>query len=98
MSKLRVGIVGVGKISGTYLKNLTGPFSDRVELTALADLISERSNEAAINRRIMPSQFGRERSEMISHSEFKRDSAEVHYSLFDSAAAAQRRYFRILRV
>ena len=47
MKKLKVGIVGIGKISGIYLKNLTGVFSDVVEVTALADLVPERATEAA---------------------------------------------------
>ncbi|TVR59343.1 MAG: gfo/Idh/MocA family oxidoreductase [Spirochaetaceae bacterium] len=47
MKKLKVGIVGIGKISGIYLENLTGMFSDAVEVTALADLVPERATEAA---------------------------------------------------
>lgn len=47
MEKLRVGIVGIGKISGIYLDNLTGMFSDRVEVVAAADLIKERAEEVA---------------------------------------------------
>lgn len=45
--KLRVGVVGIGKISGIYLKNLTTLFSDVVEVTALADLASDRAEAAA---------------------------------------------------
>lgn len=47
MKKLRVGIVGIGKISGIYLQNLTGMFADRVSVVAVADLIKERAEEAA---------------------------------------------------
>ncbi len=47
MAKLRVGIVGIGKISGIYLQNLTGMFADRVSVVAVADLVGERSQEAA---------------------------------------------------
>ncbi|MFA6504705.1 MAG: Gfo/Idh/MocA family oxidoreductase [Treponemataceae bacterium] len=47
MSKLGVGIVGIGKISGIYIQNLTGMHADRVSLTAVADLITERAEEVA---------------------------------------------------
>ncbi len=47
MNKLRVGIVGVGKISGIYLDNLTKMFRDRVEVVGCADAIAERVAEAA---------------------------------------------------
>jgi predicted dehydrogenase len=47
MKKLRVGIVGKGKISGIYLQNLTGMFADRVKVTAVADLVAARAQEAA---------------------------------------------------
>ncbi|MBU8914105.1 MAG: Gfo/Idh/MocA family oxidoreductase [Spirochaetales bacterium] len=46
MERLRVGIVGVGNISGIYLKNLTTKFSDRVELLGCADAIPERAARA----------------------------------------------------
>ncbi len=47
MSKLRVGIVGVGKISEIYLDNLTNMFSERVEVAGCADAIADRATEAA---------------------------------------------------
>ncbi|MDI9498862.1 MAG: Gfo/Idh/MocA family oxidoreductase [Bacillota bacterium] len=43
---LRVGFVGVGDISGIYLKNLTQRFRD-IEVRAVCDLIPERSQKAA---------------------------------------------------
>ncbi len=46
MRKIKVGIVGCGCISGIYLTNLTGMFSDRVEVVAVCDLIPERALEA----------------------------------------------------
>jgi predicted dehydrogenase len=48
MAKQRIGIVGLGKISGIYLDNLTGNgmFSKRVTVTAVTDLIEERVNAA----------------------------------------------------
>ena len=46
MEKLRVGIIGIGKISGIYLQNLTTLFSDMVSVTAVADLIRERADQA----------------------------------------------------
>lgn len=47
MKKLRVGIIGVGKISGIYLQNLTGIFSDSVTVVAIADLINDRAEVTA---------------------------------------------------
>ena len=47
MKRLRVGIIGIGNISTIYLKNLTGVFSNRVELLGCADIIPERAAEAA---------------------------------------------------
>ena len=52
MKKLRVGIVGIGKISGIYLQNLTGMFADRVSVTAVSDLIKERAEEAATTYKV----------------------------------------------
>ena len=43
----RIGIVGIGNISGIYLNNLTGMFGKRVKLTAVADIIFERAEKAA---------------------------------------------------
>ncbi|MDR0376357.1 MAG: Gfo/Idh/MocA family oxidoreductase [Spirochaetaceae bacterium] len=43
----RIGIVGIGNISGIYLKNLTGMFKDRVKLSAVTDFIPERAAQAA---------------------------------------------------
>ena len=45
MKKLRVGIVGLGKISGIYLDNLTKVFNDVVELVGVVDLIEARVKE-----------------------------------------------------
>lgn len=42
MKKLRVGIIGLGKISGIYLENLTKMFSNTVELVGVVDLVAER--------------------------------------------------------
>ncbi|MDR2069617.1 MAG: Gfo/Idh/MocA family oxidoreductase [Spirochaetaceae bacterium] len=42
MDQQRIGIIGLGKISGIYLKNLTGRFHRRVRVTAVTDLIRER--------------------------------------------------------
>ena len=43
----RIGIAGIGKISGIYLDNLTGMFGKRVKLTAVADIVAERAEQAA---------------------------------------------------
>jgi predicted dehydrogenase len=47
MQKLRAGIIGVGNISGIYLKNLTSVFSNRVELLGCADVLPDRAAAAA---------------------------------------------------
>jgi predicted dehydrogenase len=47
MKKLRIGIAGIGKISGIYLKNLTGMFGKRVKLAAVTDMIAGRAEQAA---------------------------------------------------
>ena len=44
---LKAGMVGVGCISGIYLKNFTEVFRD-VELVALCDLIRSRAEEAQL--------------------------------------------------
>jgi predicted dehydrogenase len=44
---MKVGIVGVGAISGIYLTNLTSVFSRSITVTALSDLDGERANAAA---------------------------------------------------
>lgn len=46
MKKTGIGFVGVGCISGIYLKNITEVFRD-IELVGVCDLIPERSKEAA---------------------------------------------------
>jgi predicted dehydrogenase len=47
MEKMRIGIAGIGKISGIYLKNLTGMFGRRVALSAVTDIVTERAVQAA---------------------------------------------------
>jgi len=43
----RIGIIGIGNISGIYLKNLTEMFGGRVKVTASADIIFDRAKQAA---------------------------------------------------
>ncbi len=43
---MNVGMVGVGCISGIYLKNLHGMFKDQLRLVAVCDLIRERAENA----------------------------------------------------
>ncbi|MCL2880299.1 MAG: Gfo/Idh/MocA family oxidoreductase [Treponema sp.] len=43
----RIGIVGIGKISGIYLANLSGMFGKRIKLSGVTDLIPARSEKAA---------------------------------------------------
>ena len=47
MSVQRIGIAGIGKISGIYLSNLTGMFGKRVKVTSVTDLFEERAAKAA---------------------------------------------------
>jgi predicted dehydrogenase len=47
MSVQRIGIVGIGNISGIYLENLNGMFGKRVKVTAITDLIHERAAKAS---------------------------------------------------
>ncbi|MCL2002849.1 MAG: Gfo/Idh/MocA family oxidoreductase [Oscillospiraceae bacterium] len=43
----RVGILGCGDISGIYMKNLKGMFSDRLEIAGICDLLSEKAQGRA---------------------------------------------------
>ncbi|MDD5602452.1 MAG: Gfo/Idh/MocA family oxidoreductase [Eubacteriales bacterium] len=47
MKKAGVGIVGCGKISGIYFKNLKQCFGDLVEIVSCADLVRERAEAKA---------------------------------------------------
>ncbi len=46
MDRLRVGIIGIGNISGIYLKNLIKMFGRRIELLGCADIEAERAHTA----------------------------------------------------
>jgi len=43
----RIGIAGIGNISGIYLRNLTEMFGRRVKLAAAADIVRTRADKAA---------------------------------------------------
>jgi len=43
----RIGIAGIGKISGAYFGNLAGANNKKVKITAVADIITERAEKAA---------------------------------------------------
>ncbi|MEA4824978.1 MAG: Gfo/Idh/MocA family oxidoreductase [Clostridiaceae bacterium] len=45
MKKIRIGFVGVGNISGIYLKNITGLFRE-IEVIGVCDLIREKAEKA----------------------------------------------------
>ena len=45
MGKVKIGMVGVGAISGIYLENITNTFGE-LELWAVCDLIKERAEQA----------------------------------------------------
>ena len=46
MSKIKIGFVGVGTISGIYLKNIRDMFAE-IEVAGLCDLVKERAENAA---------------------------------------------------
>jgi predicted dehydrogenase len=48
----RIGIAGIGNISGVYLENLTGMFGRRVKLTAVTDIAFDRAEKAAGNHHL----------------------------------------------
>ena len=43
---MKIGVIGVGSISDTYLRNLTGAYSQTIEVVGCSDLILERSEKA----------------------------------------------------
>ena len=45
MENVRIGILGLGAISGIYLKNLTGLFKE-TEVVGIYDLIPEKMEQA----------------------------------------------------
>ena len=45
MERIRAAVIGCGCISDIYLKNLTGCFSDTVEVVSVCDIIPERALE-----------------------------------------------------
>lgn len=45
MKTIKIGMVGVGAISGIYLKNITGKFKE-IELVAVCDLVKEKAEKA----------------------------------------------------
>ncbi|MFC0331074.1 Gfo/Idh/MocA family protein [Paenibacillus sepulcri] len=47
MRKIKAGVIGAGVISNIYLKNLTGMFSNIVEVKAVADLVQELARKRA---------------------------------------------------
>jgi predicted dehydrogenase len=52
MSIQRVGIVGCGNISGIYLDNLTGVFSNQVKITGITDLIPGRAEKVSADYKV----------------------------------------------
>lgn len=47
MAIQRIGVVGCGNISGTYLRNLTVLYGKRVKVTALTDIVEEKAAKAS---------------------------------------------------
>ena len=48
----RIGVTGIGNISGIYLDNLSGMFDGRVKLAAVTDIAFDRAEKAAAKYRI----------------------------------------------
>ena len=46
MNRVKVAMIGVGNISGIYLKNITQTFRE-LELVGVCDLVRERAEKAA---------------------------------------------------
>ncbi len=46
MKTVKIGIVGIGSISGIYLKNITNLFKE-IEIVAVCDLVKERATTAS---------------------------------------------------
>lgn len=46
MERVRIGIVGIGDISGIYLDNLTKRFKDAIEIVGVCDLVREKAERA----------------------------------------------------
>ena len=55
MEKVRIGVVGVGAISGIYLENITARFRE-LEIVGVCDLIDERAR-AAVEKYRIPKQY-----------------------------------------
>jgi predicted dehydrogenase len=52
MTKQRIGVAGIGMISGIYLQNLTCMFGEQVIITGVSDVIPERAEQAAAKYKI----------------------------------------------
>lgn len=46
MERVKIGIVGIGDISGIYLENLTTRFQDAIEIVGVCDLVREKAERA----------------------------------------------------
>ncbi len=90
MSRLRAGIIGVGNISGIYLKNLTSVFADRVELLGCADVIPDRATDAAREYQLPKTYAGPE--EMLADDDIELvinlTIPNAHYSVCKAAIEA----------
>ena len=53
----KIAIIGVGDISGIYLKNITGTF-DNLEVAGVCDLITERARRAVEKYPQIPKIYG----------------------------------------
>ncbi|MGL4736403.1 MAG: Gfo/Idh/MocA family protein [Cellulosilyticaceae bacterium] len=47
MERVRVGIVGIGDISGIYLENITHLYQDTLEIVGICDLVREKAERAS---------------------------------------------------
>lgn len=89
MSKLKVAVVGCGQISKIYLKNLTGVFSDKVEVVAVGDVMEAsaktRAEEYKIARVATPEELIADKGIQLL---LNLTPAPVHYGLTKQMLAA----------
>jgi predicted dehydrogenase len=89
MKKQRIGVVGIGMISGIYLQNLTGMFGESVILSGVSDVISEQAQQSAEKYRI---KCFKNTSELIASTEVdivvNLTQPEYHYQVALEAVKA----------
>ena len=78
MNRVKIAMIGVGNISGIYLKNITQTFRE-LELIGVCDLVRERAEKAA-------AEYGVPKIYDTMHDAFASYVADVKSSDFPSPA------------